>query len=263
MVDYTKQHDYLVGTLSLPTPPVAVKYYRTYTEGLEWELAEKCFYRPKTPLNVCQLVGLARHHLRKTLATADDQVCNVGALATGMHPFDESMQRGDIAQKDGVRETPELCAEMFQTLPRIPFGDVKAIAFSPLDKMDLEPDQVIIYGNPLQVLKVVNGYLYSTAPRIAFSTSAKYGVCVEAMAATYTTGKPSVGFPCRGERVSSIVQDHEIFVCLPAEDLDKVIEGIERTKHLLPSPIPFGGVDQEPSFLPDHYLTPGAKKRRG
>jgi len=240
-----------------------MKYYRTYTEDLEWQLTEECFYRPKIPLNVCQFVGLARHHLRKTLATADDHVCNMGALATGMHPFDESMRKGDVARKDGVRETPELCAEMFAALPRIPFGDVKAIAFSPLNKMDLEADQIIIYGNPLQVLKVMNGYLYSTAPRLSLSTSAKYVVCVEAMAATYLSGKPSVGFPCRGERVSSIVQDHEIFICLPAKDLGKIVEGIEKTKHLLPSPIPFGGVDQEPSFLPDYYLTPGAKRRRG
>jgi uncharacterized protein (DUF169 family) len=263
MVTYAEQHGYLVGTLSLPTPPVAVKYLRALDDEAEWGLADSGFYRPKTPLNVCQFVGLARHHLRKSLATADDQACNVGALATGMHPFDEPMRRGEIAQKEGARCTPALCAEMFAAQPRIPFGEVKAIAFSPLDKMDLEADQIIIYGNPLQVLKVLNGYLYSTAPRMAFSTSAKYGVCVEAMAATYLSGKPSLGFPCRGERVSSIVQDHEMFICLPAEDLDRVVEGIEKTRHLLPSPMPFGGVDQEPSFLPDHYLTPGAKRRRG
>jgi len=263
MVTYARQHGYLVRVLGLPTPPVAVKYYDAYTEDLEWELAEKGFYRPRTPLNVCQLVGLARHHLRKSLATAEDQACIVGALAVGMQAFDESMQRGEIAQKDDVRGTPELCAATFATLPRIPFGEVEAIALSPLDGMDLEADQVIIYGNPLQVLKVVNGYLYSTAPRLDFSTSAKYGVCVEAMASSYVSGRPSVGFPCRGERVGSIVQDDEMFVCLPAGDLDMTIKGIEKTRHLLPSPMPFSGVDQEPCFLPDYYLTSSARRRRG
>jgi len=262
MPDYVKQHDYLVRTLSLKTPPVAVKYYRDFDEDVEWGLADLGFYRPKAPLNLCQFVGQARHHKKKTLVTVEDQVCNIGALASGAQIFDEIMEEGTIAQKDGVRATPELCAEMFRTLPRIPFGEIKAIAFSPLDKMDLEADQVIIYGDPLQILKVMNGVLYKTAPRMEITTCAKYGVCVEGMASSYISGKPVVGFPCRGERVSSIVQDQEIFIVIPMVLLDQVIGGIEDTKHLLPSPIPFGGVDQEPTFLPDYYLTKAALKRR-
>lgn len=263
MVAHGEQQDWLVRTLALPTPPVAVKYLKRWDEDAEWGLADKGFYRPRVPLNLCQFVGQARHHLRKVVATAEDQVCNIGALVTGAHPYDASMEHGEIAKKDGVRETPELCESMFQSLPRLPFGEVKAIAFAPLDRMDMEPDQVIVYGNPLQVLKLLQGYLYSAAPRFTITTCAKYGVCVEGMAQAYTTGKPAVGFPCRGERVSSIVQDQELSITIPYTQLGDVIEGFEKTKHLLPTPIPFGGVDQEPNFLPDYYLTPQAKKRRG
>lgn len=263
MVDHNKQHEWLMYTLALQTPPVAVKYLIDWNESSEWDFADKGYYRPKAPLNLCQFVGQARHHLRKVVATADDQVCNIGALVTGTYPYDDAMEHGEIAKKDGVRETPELCESMFQTLPRIPFGEVKAIAFAPLQKMEMEPDQVIIYGNPLQILKLVQGYIYSEEPRFTITTCAKYGICVEGMAQAYQTGKPAVGFPCRGERVSSIVQDQELFITIPYKLLPQVIEGFEKTKHLLPTPIPFGGVDQEPNFLPDYYLTPQAKKRRG
>jgi hypothetical protein len=81
------------------------------------------------------------------------------------------------------------------------------------------------------------------------------------MANSYVTGTLSFGFPCRGERVSSIVQEGEMFVVVPAKDLDDVIEGLEKTKHLLPTPMPFSGVDQEPTFLPDYYLTETAKAK--
>jgi uncharacterized protein (DUF169 family) len=128
--------------------------------------------------------------------------------------------------------------------------------------MEMTPDQVIVYGNPLQVLKLVQGYVYAEEPRFTITTCAKYGVCVEGMAEAYVTGKPAVAFPCRGERVSSIVQDQELSITIPYALLDEVIEGFEKTKHLLPTPIPFGGVDQEPNFLPDYYLTEAAKKRR-
>jgi uncharacterized protein (DUF169 family) len=151
---------------------------------------------------------------------------------------------------------------MFQTLPRVNFGEIKAIAFAPLEKMEMTPDQIIVYGNPLQVLKLVQGYVYAEEPRFTITTCAKYGVCVEGMAEAYVTGKPAVAFPCRGERVSSIVQDQELSITIPYTLLGDVIEGFEKTKHLLPTPIPFGGVDQEPNFLPDYYLTEVAKKRR-
>jgi uncharacterized protein (DUF169 family) len=262
MADYRRQAEYLTRTLLLPTPPVAVKYLRELSEDDEWDLADKGFHRPKTPLNACQFVGLARHHQRKTLAKPEDHVCNIGALATGAQAFDEDMSRGEIAKKDGIRVSDDLCAAMFQTLPRIPEGKVVAMLFSPLDKMDLEADQVVLYGSPLQMLKALTGYLYDHAARAEFTTCAKYGVCVEGLAAAYVSGKPALGFPCRGERVSSIVQDHEVYLVVPAAELDRMIAGIEKTKHLLPLPLPFGGVDQEPNFLPDYYLTPATLKRR-
>jgi uncharacterized protein (DUF169 family) len=240
--------------LRLKTPPVAIKYFKEFNEDMEWEIADLGFYRPREPLNLCQFIGISRYHQRKTLVTAEDQVCKIGMLSSGAYPFDESMARGDIAIKDGARATPELCRELFQTLPRIPFGEVKAICFSPLGKMDLEADQVIVYGDPLQLLKLVQGYLYSNSARLESSMCAKYGVCVEGMAAAYESGIPCLGFPCRGERTSSIVQDHELFFTIPMKLLDDTIEGYTKTRHLLPYPLPFGGVDQSPISLPNHYL---------
>jgi uncharacterized protein (DUF169 family) len=262
MMEYSKQNDWFVRTLSLHTPPVAVKYLTEYSEEVEWDLAEGEFYRPKVPLNICQYVGQARYHGRKTIVTPEDQVCKIGALATGAHPFDTEMQRGEIAKNDGARSTPELCQQMFQEMPYIQFRENKAVLFSPLEKMDRRADQIIIYGTPLQILKLIQGYLYDSEPRFTITTCAKYGICLEGMAQAYVTRKPAVGFPCRGERVSSIVQDFEMFICIPVSLLEKVIEGFDKTKHLLPSPMPFGGVDQEPSFLPEYYLTEHTKKRQ-
>ncbi len=257
MEDAISRYERLNSYLKLTMFPVAVAYIEEYDEEIEWDLIDKGFYRPKNPINLCQAVGLARHHSRKVLVNAEDMACKVGALAGGLHPFDESLSSGEIGVKDGIRGSPELCRELFESLPRVEYGSVKAIALAPLHKMDIDYDQVIFYGTPLDVLKIVQAYLYARDARLEASTSAKYGVCVEGMANCYTTGKVSFGFPCRGERTSSIVQDHEMFVVVPSEDLDEVIEGLEKTKHLLPTPMPFGGVDQEP-ILPDYYLTDAA-----
>ncbi|UCH58085.1 MAG: DUF169 domain-containing protein [Candidatus Bathyarchaeota archaeon] len=261
MADSSEQYDHLKQLLSFKTHPVAVRYLPSIDEELEWELVEEGFYRPRHPLNVCQLVGIARHQGRKVFSTPEDSACNIGTMAVGFHPFDEAMSSGEIGVWDGVRRDSALCREMFQTLPRIEYGTVRAVAVAPLDKMNLDIDQVVFYGNPLDILKIFQAYLWGNAPRLEISTAGKYGVCIEGMASSYLSRRPSVGFPCRGERVSSIVQDDEMFICIPGGQLEAVIEGLEETKHLLPRPMPFGGVDQPPYFLPDYYLTEAAKKK--
>lgn len=262
-MDNVAIYEGLKRLLNLPTHPVAVKYIEAFDEDVEWELVDLGFYRPKNPVNLCQGVGLARHHGRKVLLAAEDMACVIGASAGGLHPFDETLASGEIGVKDGVRCSPELCREMYASMPRIEEVEVEALAFAPLQDMPFEFDQVILYGTPLEMLKVITAYLYDREARLDMSTCAKYGVCVEGMAMGYNTRELVVGFPCRGERVSSMVQDHEIYVTVPAGDLESVVNGLEETKHLLPSPMPFGGVDQEPTFLPDYYLTEEAKRRMG
>ena len=245
--------------INLSTFPVTIKFIETFDEDVEWELADYGFYRPKNPLNLCQGVGLARHHGRMIILAEDDMACIIGAAAGGLHPFDDRLSSGEIGVKDGIRSTPELCKEMFMTLPLVEHDRVEAIAFSPLHAMPMKFDQLALYGTPLEMLKVITAYLYDKEARLNFSTCGKYGVCVEGMASSYLSEVLSVGFPCRGERVSSIVQDHEIFVIIPYKHIESLIEGLEKTRHLLPSPIPFSGVDQDPTFLPDYYLTESSK----
>jgi uncharacterized protein (DUF169 family) len=220
---------------------VGVKYFTSFDEELEWKMADAGFYRPKNPINVCQCVGLARHHSRKVLATAEDMACNIGALAVGLEPFDEKMGSGEIGIRDGVRGNPELCRELFETLPRIDFGEVKAIACAPLVDMDLAFDQVVFYGTPLEILKILQAYLWERGARLGFSTSAKYGVCSEGMANCYNTKELSPGFPCRGERVSSISRSRRCSSASPRSTWETSSWGWRRRSTCSQPPCPSAG----------------------
>ncbi len=93
MVDLIAQYELLNRYLKLSMFPVAVRYFQSLDEDMEWELADQGFYRPKNPINVCQCVGLARHHSRKVLVTCEDMACKVGALAGGCTPSTRSWSR--------------------------------------------------------------------------------------------------------------------------------------------------------------------------
>jgi hypothetical protein len=81
------------------------------------------------------------------------------------------------------------------------------------------------------------------------------------MARGYITKELALGIPCVGERMTSMSMDDELSVSIPINAFNGVLEGLERTKMAAPYPIPFGGMNQIPDYLPDYFLTEYAQKR--
>jgi len=126
-------------TLSLQTPPVAVKYIRDWSEEEEWELADKGYYRPKAPLNVCQFVGPGppppqegrRHRRGPSL-----QHRRTRHRGSPLRRVDGT--RGD--REEGRRQKdPRALRGHVPNPTEAQFGEIKAMAFAPLEKMEDDP----------------------------------------------------------------------------------------------------------------------------
>lgn len=255
----SKAYQDLNTLLRLRTYPVAVKYFPNFDEDLEAYLMDEGFVRPREPLNVCQIIGLARYYLRPSFFTVEDMACIVGAVAVGLHPMPEKMKSGYIAL--AMRKDQDLARKFIETVPRIKYGEVKAVACAPLHLTTLDPDQVIVYGNSVQVMRLIQAYLWDKAGRVRLSSGGEYGLCGDVMAQSYITKDLALGIPCVGERMTAVAGDDELSVGIPINAFNSVLEGLESTKMAAPYPIPFGGVNQTPDYLPDYYLTEYAKKR--
>jgi len=245
--------------LRLRTYPVAVKYFPDFDEDLEAYLMDQGFVRPREPLNACQIVGLARYYLRSSFFTVEDMACIVGAVVLGLHPMPENMESGYIAL--AMRKDQDLAREFLETTPRIKYGEVKAVACAPLHQTTIDPDQIVFYGNSVQTMRLIQAYLWDKAGRVKFSSGGEYGLCGDSMAQSYIKKEFSLAIPCAGERMTSMAGDDELSVGIPVNALNSVLEGLERTKMAAPYPIPFGGVNQMPDYLPEFFLTEYAKKR--
>ena len=128
---------------------------------------------------------------------------------------------------------------------KIPQGLHEAIIIAPLKYTTLEPDVVVIYGNPAQMMLIINGLQWKDYRNMRFECAGESS-CSDAIPRRYLTREPSLTIPCFGERRFAGVMDEELVViALPPSLVYKLVEGLEALmKHGICYPIRLQGITQ-------------------
>ncbi len=258
--NWKEVYDILMEKLRLRTDPVAVKYFKSFDAETRGELRRMRFRRPREPLAVCQVVTLVRTQGGSFYFTAEDMACVIGSAVLGLCEMDIDKVVAVISRK-----TRELSHKFLEEIPKIPRGEVEAVACAPLKKASFDPDQVLIYCVPAQALRVFAACIQESTYSPSFKFGAEVGVCAEVMARGYITKQMSFSMPCFGERTSCFSEDDEVIVGIPFNLLESFLEGFKNTEFSCPYPIPkgiFGGINETPRF-PKEMLTEHAKEKLG
>ena len=111
--------------------------------------------------------------------------------------------------------------------PLVPPGE--AIVLAPLAAGKFYPDVILIYGNPAQMMLLMNGLQFKDYERFQFFFIGE-GSCADGLAQCYTTGKPAQAIPCMGERAFGAVTEDEMVMALPPAMMAKAVEGLQALK---------------------------------
>jgi uncharacterized protein (DUF169 family) len=111
--------------------------------------------------------------------------------------------------------------------PTVPPGE--AVVLAPLAAGKFEPEVILIYGNPAQMMLLMNGLQFKDYERFQFFFIGE-GSCADGLAQCYTTGKPALAIPCMGERAFGAVTEDEMVMALPPKMMAKAVEGLESLK---------------------------------
>jgi uncharacterized protein (DUF169 family) len=111
--------------------------------------------------------------------------------------------------------------------PLVPPGE--AVVLAPLAAGKFYPDVILIYGNPAQMMLLMNGLQFKDYERFQFFFIGE-GACADGLAQCYTTGKPALAIPCMGERAFGAVTEDELVMALPPGMMAKVVEGLQALK---------------------------------
>ena len=150
----TKPEDYAVlDKFSFERQPVAVKFTITRPDGIK---------RIDKELNMCEMLKEAQE-CDPFYVTPEDWVCvGIEQAILGMRDAEPVLASGLLGGEDKLFKEANACRAMYQYLPAFPKGSVQYVAFSSLDKMNFEPDVLVITANLAQARVILRSINYST-----------------------------------------------------------------------------------------------------
>ncbi len=251
-----KLSDAIAANVKPATFPVAVKLAR---EGEEIAQRHK---RPGPDLHhsvaVCQGLNIARTFGWTLVFDEADHACSLASVAAG-HLDPEDFLTGAVA--DLYQDDPEVSRRMEATYPRHAPGDIRQIWLAALGRCEFDPDLVVVYGNPAQILVLVHAANYGFGEGVRSSSTGRFG-CAAWIAGVPGSDRCEYMIPCSGERVFAGTQDHEMSFLIPRARFEDVTAGLEtmRRKGTYRYPVPNMNMLGEPR-LPEKYVELGKGKK--
>ena len=187
-------------------------------------------HRFKHLFTFCQLPTMARVNGWTVAATSQD--VKDGYLldrCSRIHGLREASEKSMAAEASSLATTwfssVEDAKKQQEEYPRIPAGE--AIVLAPLASVQFEPEVVMIYGNPAQIMMIMCGLQKDKYERFQFFFIGE-GACADSLAQCYISGKPALAIPCYGERSFGAVTDDELVIALPPKELERLVTGLKK-----------------------------------
>jgi uncharacterized protein (DUF169 family) len=249
--EHKNMSDFIRNDLRLKTFPLTVKFLKKPDEFPE--KTRRPSVSLKKRITICQAVTMARTYGWTVGLTKEDLICVPAMIAFGFSgSADPGQEIGnlfcdiDLAKDlDGVKK--ELSSMSIMKKPAF-----QAILLSPLAKGLVEPDTVVFYGNPAQVMRLVQAVVYSEGSRIAGNFGGKVE-CTEYLLAAFLTDAPRVAMPGNGDRIFSMTQDDEMTLSIPGRLLPSACEGLKNVGRAIGARYPVTFYQNfQPQFPPQH-----------
>jgi dephospho-CoA kinase len=237
--------------LRLRSFPVAMKMLEK-----KEQLQEVPFLRrPEHKLTMCQMINLVRNFDWTVGAEVEDFGFSTCSSILGLNELPYFYKDGTFRSIVWV-QTKEDGRRYEAAVPRLPTGQYEAVAMAPLVYDPFEPDIVLVYGNPAQMILLINALQFEDYEVMQFHCVGESS-CSDAIARCYLSGKPQLSIPCYGERRYGHAQDDELVMALPPAYVKKALRGLEVLyRRGVRYPISFAGAEGNlDAALPVAYTT--------
>lgn len=224
MIKFTEINEKLNQYLRLSTFPVAVRVLEAGEEIISDGMVQKS---RGMPMPVCQGISLSRRYGWKVLLRAEDMSCPFGAITLGFVPPKPEFLSGSIEAPYWVG-TKEARAKIARNMPKLECGKYRSIISAPLAMAEFDPHLVIIYGNPAQMMRLVQSSIYLTGEPVVSSSYGAVG-CSSYISKTILTAECQFILSGAGDRIFAATQDDEACFSIPMSRMERVLKGLEET----------------------------------
>jgi dephospho-CoA kinase len=193
---------------------------------------------------LCQLINMVRNFDWSVAAELDDFMSVVCPSIIGLTDIPDYMKDGTFRSIVWTKSRAD--AKKYEAeIPRLPIGKYEAVAMAPLVYNPFDPDIVLIYANPAQMMLLINSLQFENYEVMQFYCVGESS-CSDAIARCYLQRKPALSIPCYGERRYGHAQDDEMVMAIPAEMMDKALNGMEALyRRGIRYPISYAGAETD------------------
>ena len=206
------------------TFPLALKMLKS-----EEEIPEKTrrpLQQMKKKIAICQGVGMARKFGWTVAMGKEDMQCTLGAAPFGFFKNIDYFNEGNLSA-GMFTASKELGKKQEDLVDRFDHGTYSHILVAALGRTSFEPDLFIVYGNPAQMMRLVQGALYNTGGAVQSSSMGRLGCATIITAIKKDECRYLI--PGNGDRIFGMTQDYEMMFMFPPSKLDDLIDGLAKT----------------------------------
>jgi len=176
----------------------------------------------------CQAAAITRKYGWTLAMTPNDLGCAISGHTYGWEPAHKN-GAVDFLMRMNYAADSTASLNIFESLITLKSDQCKAVVYSPLEWTKVEPDVVLIYLNPAQLMRCLHGSTWHTGKPITCSLSGRAASCTEGVLGAFLDQAPKVVVPGNGDRVWAATQDHEIVYAMPASHLEVLVKGLAKT----------------------------------
>ena len=220
-----KEVEQILNTYIRPqTFPVAIKMLKSEDEIPE--KTQRPFQQLKKKIAICQGIGMARKLGWAVAMGKEDMQCSLGAAPFGFFKNIDYFDEGNLAAGMFAVSTDAGKKEE-NLIDRFDHGAYSHILVAPLSRAAFDPDLIMVYGNPAQIMRLIHGSLYNEGGAIQSSAMGRLGCA--AIITVIKNDECRFLVPGNGDRIFGMTQDWEMSYMIPMSKLDTVLDGLAKT----------------------------------
>lgn len=227
----TKEHFNIFDKFDFDIPPVGVKFLTEQPDTVE-RLDEK--------LALCEMLSKAQQG-DAFFADAQNHTCEAGLYVLGQADITAPFVSGNFGAGLEIFEAPRSAGRLYHYIPKIESGVVNYIVFCPLDRLEFDPDLLILLASTPQTEILLRAMSYRTGSMWVSKFSAAIG-CAWTYSYPFLTGKLNyfVTGLGHGMKRRKLFPEGRQIISIPFDLLPSMIQTLQEMPWVLPAYKPDG-----------------------
>jgi uncharacterized protein (DUF169 family) len=232
--DWKNLSDKLVEKLELKHEPVGV-YLVPSVHSERYEKFFESIPTPSEKLTYCQAVETVRGTTNYSGLSdfpdalrlkAEDFLCSAGAANLGLYDLPDAIKNGErdfLLRRFYSIEASMVTRDM---IPHFEAGSVKEVVVFKLSKAPVEPQVILIFGLPAQILSLEGPYVMRNGGRIHADLLGTCGLCAEMTVSPILNKRMNISTLCGGARAHAFKDPTEMGIGIPAQEFPNLVEDL-------------------------------------